>query len=55
VSATSLAEFGGVGGGRDADGFFVNESAALGLGGGEACGKKQRGSEGREENCDFPK
>ena len=38
VSAASLAEFGGVGAGRDADGFFVDESAALGLGGGERGG-----------------
>ena len=39
VSAASFAEFGGVGGGRDADGFFVDEGAALRLGGGEALWK----------------
>ena len=35
MSATGFAEFGGVGAGRDADGFFMDESAALRLSGGE--------------------
>ena len=39
VAAASFAEFGGVGAGGDADGFFVDERAALGLGGGEAVEK----------------
>ena len=41
VAASSLAEFGGIGAGGDANGFFVNQSSALRLGEGEACGKKQ--------------
>ena len=39
VTASSFAELGGVRTGRDADGFFVDERAALGLRGGEGCGK----------------
>ncbi len=39
VSAPGFAELGGVGAGGDADGFFVDERAALRLGGGERrCG-----------------
>jgi hypothetical protein len=41
VSAASLAEFGGVGGGRHADGFFVDQRAALRLPA-EAIGGKLR-------------
>ncbi len=37
VSASSFAEFGCVGAGGDADGLFVDERAALDLGGGEVC------------------
>ncbi len=55
VSAASFTEFGSVGAGRDADGFFVDEGAALRLGGGEGCGKKKCEGKGREENGGFPK
>jgi len=48
VSATSLAEFGHVGAGGDADGFLVNESAALRLCRGERDCREDRYSDKSE-------
>src|ERR1700687_5764081 len=48
VFATHFAEFGSVGAGRDADGLFVDERAALRLGGGERRYSKDDGGEQSE-------
>ena len=56
VSAASVAEFGGVGAGRNANGFLMNQSAALRLGEGER-GKSEQGdgekNESRSHNYDY--
>ena len=54
VSASGVAEFGGVGAGRDADGFFVDERAALRLGGGEAGEDEQEREDSDGERDAFP-
>jgi hypothetical protein len=55
VAASSFAEFGDIVAGRNADGFFVDQRAALGLSGGLGCGKEKCGGEDRDENQRFPK
>ena len=52
VAASSLAEFCGVGAGRDADRFFVDQGSALGLGGGEP-GEKTTGPNTEETRRSF--
>ena len=51
VAALDGAEFGGVAAGGDADAFFVNERAALGLAEAQAGESQQRGEEKRKEVC----
>src|ERR1017187_3153064 len=50
VSAASLAEFGSIGGGRNADGRFVNERAALRLGEGDRRGDEEESSGEKDES-----